>query len=376
MTLDHETFSWLLLRRLPGLTPALLRRLAGADPHGAASGWLGWHPDKWAALGAGASARDALAEWRRRGLATEAAQAARRDGEWLAATGAHLIHLLHPAYPPLLLEIADPPPCLYIRGDVECLSAPQLAVVGSRQPTRQGLADAEALAGALAAAGFVITSGLAYGIDAAAHRATLAGGGRTVAVLGSGLDVIYPARHRELAAAIAAGGAVITELPPGTPPKAGHFPRRNRIISGLSLGVLVVEAALQSGSLVTARLALEQNREVFALPGSIHNPSSRGCNLLIRQGAKLVVEAQDVLDELRGWSRPRADGSAIRPPAPPDLPDVESAVLAAIGYQPTPLDVVLERVSCSLSELLAALSELELKGLAENRAGSWLRCDG
>lgn len=380
MTLDAdtlscpETFHWLLLQRLPGLGAAMLSRLIrGGD--GSAADWLGWSPDRLAARGLNPAALASFAEWRRLGMNCEAARLARRDLLWMEQRGVRLIHALHPAYPPLLREIPDPPPCLYIWGDAEILSRPQLALVGSRHPTRQGLIDAESFAGALVGAGFVVTSGLAYGIDAAAHRAALASDGKTIAVLGSGLDVIYPASNQPLAQAICEQGAVITEFPLGTPPRARHFPKRNRIISGLSLGVLVVEATLRSGSLVTARLALEQNREVFALPGSIHNPASRGCNTLIRNGAKLVIEVRDILDELGGWSRAPADGAALGASAtvPLVLSAEQRVVLEAIGYEPGSLDRILEAVPFAVSQVLAVLSELELKGLLENRAGLWQR---
>jgi DNA processing protein len=310
-------------------------------------------------------------EWQRHPDTCDAARKAQLDQKWLAANAVHLLHLNHPLYPPLLLEISDSPPLLFVAGDVALLSHPQIAVVGSRRPSRQGLSDAASFAGELAASGFAITSGMAYGIDAAAHRAALSAGGRTIAVLGCGIDVVYPAEHRELAAAIRANGAVISELPLGAPPRAANFPSRNRIISGLSLGVLVVEAALQSGSLVTARLALEQNREVFAIPGSIHNPVSRGTNTLIRNGATLVQEAQEILTELGGWSNSASANRSA--PTPVALTTDAAAVLAAIGFQPTPLDLIMAIVTQPLPAVLALLGELELQGLVENRAGSYQR---
>ncbi|MDX9874018.1 MAG: DNA-processing protein DprA, partial [Spongiibacteraceae bacterium] len=301
MTSDSD-FLWLLLQHLPGATPATVRRLLAAAeqagwPQGeeAIGDWLGRTPAALAAAGVPPALVAGIAGWQRAGRSHPAALQASADGRWLTLHGARLLVLPSSAYPALLREIPDPPIWLQVRGDVAALMAPQLAVVGSRRATRQGMDTAARFAGALAAAGCVITSGLAYGIDASAHRAALTEGGRTVAVLGTGLDRIYPARHAELAEAVAAQGALVSELPLGSPPRAGHFPRRNRIISGLSLGVLVVEAAPRSGSLVTARLALGQNREVFAVPGSIHNPASRGCNELIRQGAVLVQEIADIL---------------------------------------------------------------------------------
>jgi DNA processing protein len=248
------------------------------------------------------------------------------------------------------------------------------------------LQDAAQFASDLATAGFVITSGMALGIDGAAHAAALAAGGRTVAVLGCGIDIVYPPPHRELAAAIRAGGALISDYPLRTPPRGAQFPRRNRIISGLSLGVLIVEAALRSGTLVTARLALEQNREVFAIPGPLRSPVSTGTNALIREGATLVRTAGDIVEELRGWTNTpllRAVVSPSSPPprpspkiAPPDLPAAVAAVLAAVDLEPTPLDLLMEAVSQPLPAVLATLGELELRGLVENVAGAYRRISG
>ncbi|MEE8482340.1 MAG: DNA-processing protein DprA, partial [Acidiferrobacterales bacterium] len=214
-----------------------------------------------------------------------------QDIDWLAEEDSHLVSVADEAYPDLLREIPDPPALLYIKGDPVALSLPQLAIVGSRNPTPVGLENANAFAGALASTGLVVTSGLALGIDTAAHRGALDGGGNTIAIAGTGVDRIYPARNHTVAHEIAKHGALVSEFPLATPPLRENFPRRNRILSGLSLGTLVVEAALRSGSLITARLAAEQGREVFAIPGSIHSPQSRGCHQLIRQGAKLVETA-------------------------------------------------------------------------------------
>jgi DNA processing protein len=371
-------FFWLLLQRLPGVTPAALRRLARYANETAPEQWLRWSPAQLRAIGLSEVATQSIGEWQRAGMSCAAAVCAQRDLDWLADNAATLVPITDADYPPLLQEIADPPPLLYVWGDPLCLSSPQLAIVGSRRPTRQGLADAAAFAGTLAAAGFTVTSGLARGIDAASHQAALDTGGKTVAIMGTGLDRIYPLPNRELADAIRQNGALVSEFPLGTPPRAAHFPSRNRIISGLSLGVLVVEAAMQSGSLVTARLALEQNREVFAVPGSIHNPTSRGCNSLIRNGATLVQEAREILDELMGWATPSAqlDLAVTAKAAPPvSLPAEEAAVFAAVGFEATSLDVILESVSLSVPTVLSALAELELLGLLENRAGSYLRTD-
>jgi DNA processing protein len=362
-------FFWLLLHRLPGISAAMVRRLCDqGDPD--PERWLQWPPARLAEAGFSAECVGAIGCWRIEGDDFAAARQARADLAWLAANRAALLTFDHPAYPPLLREIADPPPWLYVRGDPQCLSGPQLAIVGSRKATRQGEADAALFAGALARAGFAVTSGMAAGIDAAAHRAALAADGVTIAVVGTGLDRVYPAAHRELATAIAGRGATVSELPLGSPPRAQHFPSRNRIISGLAVGVLVVEAAPRSGSLVTARLALEQNREVFAIPGSIHNPTSKGCNELIRGGATLVQEVQDILDELQGWSR--APEVAARPA--PELAPAEALVLAAIGFEPTAPELIAEAAAQPLPEVLATLSELELMGLIEHRAGTYQRC--
>ncbi|MHB8622478.1 MAG: DNA-processing protein DprA [Sulfuricaulis sp.] len=218
--------------------------------------------------------------------------------DWLAEPQHHLIVWSDPDYPPLLREIPDPPAMLYVLGDRRLLARPQLAIVGSRNPTPIGRDNARAFATSLAGAGLVITSGLALGVDGAAHRGALEAGGKTIALAGTGLDRVYPPPHRDLAHDISRHGALVSEFPLATPPRPENFPRRNRLISGLSLGTLVVEAALQGGSLITARLASEQGREVFAIPGSIHSPQSRGCHALIRQGAKLVETAQDILEEL------------------------------------------------------------------------------
>ena len=381
MTSTTPLFPWLLLQQMPGMKPSLLRRLFAADPQCSDPlSWLEWAPPRLRALGANGELLTAVAAWRAQDAGFPAAQKARRDSDWLQEHNVHLLPLNDPLYPSLLLEIADPPPLLYVWGGLDCLSAPQLAVVGSRRPSRQGLSDSRDFSLVLAAGGFVITSGLAYGIDAAAHQAALDAGGRTIAVLGSGIDTIYPEANKDLAQAVSRQGAVISEFPLGTPPRATQFPSRNRIISGLSLGVLVVEAAVKSGSLVTARLAAEQNREVFALPGSIHNPISRGCNSLIRQGATLVQSADDIFVELRGWLNTELtipsgsmETSVELPAVTPELSDDEAQVLAAIGSEPVSLDEILIGTVQPLPALLAVLAELELAGLIESRGGSYCR---
>lgn len=291
---------------------------------------------------------------------------------WAAQPGNHLLTLADAAYPRALLTIPDPPALLYAKGRLELLSRPALAIVGSRNATVQGMQNAEQFARTLSQSGLTVVSGLALGIDAAAHLGacgTEPQGGSTIAVTGTGLDLVYPGRHRALAHRIAEEGCLLSEYPLGTAAIASNFPRRNRLISGLSLGVLVVEAALQSGSLTTARSALEQGREVFAIPGSIHSPLSKGCHRLIREGAKLVESANDILEELR-WHR-----TASAAKAPAQAPDRRAAddttsvdgerVLRAAGHDPASVDQLAERSELSVPEVQAALLALELEGNVE-----------
>ncbi len=278
--------------------------------------------------------------------------------EWTAQPGNHLVSLGDDDYPKALFDTPDPPVLLYVKGRTELLNRPALAIVGSRNATPQGVATAEDFARHLSAAGLTITSGLALGIDAAAHRGGLAGPGSTVAVIGTGADRIYPSANEALARRIAEEGAIVSEFPLGTPALAANFPRRNRIIAGMSRGCLVVEAAERSGSLITARLAAEAGREVFAIPGSIHSPLSRGCHKLIRQGAKLVERTEDILEELR-WE------AAVAPPpaaeTPPDAP-ADARLLEAMGFDPCSLDVLVERTGLTADRVLAMLLPLELDG--------------
>lgn len=293
----------------------------------------------------------------------DTAQAVDRSIAWADETGHTILTLADTGYPQSLLEIADPPNVIYVRGNPALLQKRGLAVVGSRNATPQGLQTAENFAKALAGKGLSIISGLALGIDAAAHRGALAARGATVAVIGTGADRLYPARNRELALQIAEHGAIVSEFPLGTPVLAANFPRRNRIISGLSRGVLVVEAATESGSLITARLAGEQGREVFAIPGSIHSPVARGCHRLIKQGAKLVETANDVLEEL---------GEILQeavPEQPPGDAD-ESAILAALGHDPCTLDELAERTGAGADQLLGELLALELAGKLSSLPGN------
>jgi DNA processing protein len=288
---------------------------------------------------------------------------------WASQDGNQIITLADTDYPQTLLDLPDPPVLLYAKGRAELLNARSIAIVGSRNATKQGEANAEAFAQNLSAANITIVSGLALGIDAAAHRGALKSVASTIAVIGTGPDRIYPARNQDLARAIAEQGLIISEFAVGTPPLANNFPRRNRIIAGLGLGCLVVEAAQRSGSLITARLAAEAGREVFAIPGSIHSPLSRGCHALIRQGAKLVESAQDILEELR-WE------TTVSPAKSVDSVnnDGETALLQAIGHDPFTVDTLIERSGLTADTVLAMLMALELDGrLAQLPGGLYQR---
>ncbi len=288
---------------------------------------------------------------------------------WLDSAGGEtrlVLALGDPRYPDNLLHCTDPPLLLYVRGRVELLQASSIAVVGSRNPTAQGLENARAFSAHLSHAGLTIVSGLALGVDGAAHAGGLEGRGSTVAVVGTGLDRIYPARHRALALRIVEQGAIVSEFAIGTPALAQNFPIRNRIIAGLARGTLVVEAALQSGSLITARLASECGRDVFAIPGSIHSPQSRGCHRLIKQGAKLVDQADDILEEyVATTARPTLESSLGGPAATAK----EDPLLAALGFDPIGLDELVARTGQSPAALLARLLDLELEGRVARQPG-------
>ncbi|WP_425257390.1 DNA-processing protein DprA [Rubrivivax sp. RP6-9] len=357
--LDRDEFAaWLRLLETPGLGRASARRLLAA--FGA--------PQRVLAAGAGA--------WREVAGATAAAALARPAEvvdtrlqaalAWLDASPQHhVLALGDPLYPPRLLQTADPPLLLYVQGSLALLGADSLAIVGSRHATPQGLEDARAFARALGDAGLVVVSGLAQGIDGAAHAGALDSRAGTIAVVGTGLDTVYPKAHRALAARIAEHGALVSEYAPGTPALPENFPQRNRIIAGLSLGTLVVEAALRSGSLITARLASEAGREVFAIPGSIHAPQAKGCHALIQQGAKLVQEAADIVDELRGQRRPLAAPPAAEDTAPADA----DPLLDALGDTPATLDALQARCGWPTAALSARLLEMELDGAVARLPG-------
>ncbi|HEJ3718490.1 DNA-processing protein DprA [Pseudomonas aeruginosa] len=350
----------LRLHGLPELGPMRFLRLIEA--FGSASSALAAPAGAWRTLGVPAEAAAA----RRSPAVREAAGEALR---WLEGPRRHLLMWDDPGYPALLAEVADAPPLLYVEGAPETLERPQLAMVGSRRASPAGLGTARSFARSLAQGGFAITSGLALGIDGAAHEGALEAGGATVAVLGTGLRRLYPRRHEALARRIVeGGGALVSELPLDSPPLPANFPRRNRIISGLSLGVLVVEASPASGSLITARLAAEQGRDVYAIPGSIHHPGARGCHQLIRDGALLVESVGHVLEALRGW----AQAEPAEAPAQP-LPHPLLALLRAAPYTSEGLAAA---SGMTLPDVLATLSELELDGRVACEAGTWVHRSG
>jgi DNA processing protein len=357
---------WLRLMAAPGLSVSSLRTLAAA---------VG---------GPGRLLRTPLAEIRSLGGASVAAAlGAIPDGvetpalRWREqASGRFIVGLDDSRYPDTLRSLHDAPLVLFVEGPPEVLAGLHLAVVGSRHPTRTGLDNAKAFARDLAGAGLGIVSGLADGIDAAAHSGALDAAGTTVAVLGHGPDRVYPRVNAPLARAIvAAGGALVSEFMPGVPPRRGNFPRRNRLISGLSRGVLVVEAAVRSGSLITARSALEQGREVFAVPGSIHNPMARGCHRLIRDGAKLVETTTDILEELGLQSGAASAAAGVAASAPPaGLDDEYVTLLQALGHDPVSVDVLVERTGLTPQVLSSMLLQLELKGVVSPvRGGRYVR---
>lgn len=377
--MDSEALRrWIVLGLLPGMNPARIRSLWQRHPS----------PDTWPRLDTGDLALCGLGD-------TEALQlAALAEGhispslratadsvlDWTRQPGNRVIPLPSPDYPPLLREIPDPPPLLYVRGDATALHLPQIAIVGTRKPSADGRRTARRLAGELAGIGYHITSGLALGIDTASHQGALEAEGRTIAVLGSGLDCIYPRQNRALADRIVERGALISEFPPDAGPASWHFPQRNRVISGLSHGVLVIEAAARSGSLITARLAMEQGREVFAVPGSIHNPVAGGCHQLLRHGAKLVERVDDLLEELPAllhWERQRTDTADAAQEATPSataaLEGPARALLDEIAWQPVSIDQLALQTRMSLPDLYTHLTTLEMEGFVLRANGGYVR---
>ncbi len=294
-----------------------------------------------------------------------------QDLNWLEQDKNDIITILDPLYPSQLQEISSPPPLLFLRGNKQLLSQPQIAIVGSRNPSAIGKQTAIDFAYSLAQQGFTITSGLALGIDAASHQGALNAKGHTIAITGTGLDRVYPARNKDLATEIAKMGLLISEFPPGTSAKANHFPRRNRIISGLSIGLLVIEAAKQSGSLITARMALDENREVFAIPGSIHNPLARGCNALIKQGAKLVENTQDIFDELNIINQQDIETPQEKEQSTLDLE--QQKLLNLIMFSPTSVDWLVQESGLSAEVISSMLLMFELQGTIANAPGGYIR---
>ena len=353
-----ELAAWLRLTTTPKVGAAALRRLLAA------------FGSPQAVLSASAGARKAVAgEAAADALARAPANADRlweRTETWLGKAPPGITRALIPLgdsrYPEALLHAADPPLLLHVEGRLSLLTTPSIALVGSRNATPQGLANARRFGDELASAGLTVVSGLALGIDGAAHAGALPHPACTVAVVGTGLDQVYPRQHAELAECIRQRGLLISEHPLGTPPKAAHFPRRNRLIAGMTRGTLVVEAALASGSLITARLAAESGREVFAIPGSIHSPQSRGCHALLKQGAKLVEITDDILEELN-WA---AMSPCPSPAAPPQTPD---RLLDALAHDPVDLDTLVNRTGETAHALTPRLLQLEFEGLIARLPG-------
>ncbi len=369
--------AWLVMLRAPGLGPATLRAVVAR--HGGARAAL-------AALRRGEAGAELRADSR---AWLDAPDQAVLDGDraWLAGNGHHLLGWDDPDFPSLLREIGGAPAALFVSGDPTLLWMPQAAIVGSRSASDHGLATTRKFARALAMAGFTITSGLADGIDGAAHAATLEAGGRTIAVLGTGPDLVYPRKHAALAARIEAEGALVSEFPPGTIGRPEHFPRRNRILSGLALGTLVVEASLKSGSLITARCATDQGREVFAIPGSINNPLARGCHQLIRDGARLVETVEEIIDGLSPLAaalgdrlRSRLQATDAVPGTLPALPAAERdadyvKLLATLGHEALDLDTLAARSGLGVAALSSMLLVLELEGEVSARGGKYARLE-
>jgi DNA processing protein len=381
-----ELAGWLRLSTTSGVSRATARRLLTA--FGSPERVLGARDDALRAL-AGADTVQAL-----RSDAARHARQVDTTRRWLdgatAQAARDIVVLGDPRYPPLLLHTADPPLLLFTLGRVELLAADSVAIVGSRSATPQGLDNARAFARFLSERRLTIVSGLAMGIDGAAHEGALAGPGSTVAFVGTGLDRVYPARHVPLMRRIAEQGLVASEYPLGAPARPENFPRRNRLIAGISRGTLVVEAALESGSLITARMAAECGREVFAIPGSIHSPQATGCHRLIQEGAKLVASGDDVLRELQPDDSPRR--ARLSPPQPslfadpgagsgntheaPETPGTDAAVRAALGYDPVSFDVLSARTGLPADQLAAQLLELELAGVVQRLPGGLLQRRG
>jgi len=371
---EHNARAWLRLLRA-GVRASALRKIV--ETSGSAAAAVELTRAEWRASGAEDATLDRLRD-------PDLVPAS--DLAWLDVADQHLIGWDDPDYPALLRRIPSPPPALFIAGDPNLLWHAQIAVVGSRNATAGGVDNARDFARALISAGLTITSGMAEGVDAAAHLAALDAKAPTIAVVGTGTDVIYPRRHARLAARIRATGAIVSEFLPGTEARADHFPRRNRIIAGLALGTLVIEAAERSGALITARLAGDAGREVFAVPGSIHNPLARGCHRLIRQGAALVEDAREVIEALAPVAAELADALRARlrdadaadtafaagvPVAAPDAS--ERKLIAALGHDPVGIDQLVERTGLTVAELSSMLLVMELQGLVAAEHGRYIR---
>lgn len=352
MALDPDLEAWVTLSVAPGLTNEAFRQLLVSFGG----------PQEIRAASRAELAKVVPDRAARAVLSPEPRELLDKTAQWLEDPANHIVTLGDTTYPQALLQVPDPPPLLYAKGRVELLNARAFAIVGSRNATQHGLMHAESFGRALSDAGLTIVSGLALGIDAAAHVGGLAGAASSIAVVGTGLDIVYPARNRDLAHQLARDGCIVSEFPLGTAPIASNFPRRNRVISGLASGCLVVEAAVSSGSLITARLANEQGKDVFAMPGSIHSPLNKGCHSLIKQGAKLAETAADILEELKlpAPARTAARASTAREQHP---------VLAHMGYDPCDFDTLAARSGVSTDALLALLTHWELEGLIEALPG-------
>ena len=372
MTADPK--DWIAVAALPQLGPASIKRL-----------WEnGWTPDRllqaspleWQRLNLKEKTCSALHKYQTSagGAVHDAVQSALR---WQSSLpDAHILPITHPDYPALLRDIHDPPPVLFVRGCLEILGLPQVAIVGSRSASQTGIRQSYTFASDLVKKGLVISSGLALGVDASAHQACVDSNGPTIAVFGTGADRLYPPRNRQLALDIlTCGGAWVSEFFPGAAPLASHFPRRNRVISGMSSGVLVVEAAPKSGSLITARMAVEQGREVFAIPGPLNSPLSRGCHLLIKEGAVLAENSQDIVHELSSLLGLYSESEELNhdPVAiAPSLTEEEDKLVALIGYEIGSIDQISVSSGMSIAELGPLLVEMELKGLIEQRDGGYI----
>ena len=363
---------WLFLTCIPKLGLRARRAVLAATPY--LTDLLTMNPATLRALGLPTEILGAVQAWQASDGSHPAMAAARVIEHDCLCHGIGMVSWADPRYPEALRHIHDAPLVLYTLGDPELMARDQIAIIGSRKATRAGLDHGRGFAAELSRRGLLVTSGLALGVDGAAHAGALDAGFATIAVIGCGLDRVYPHQHRQLGQRVVAQGLMLSEYPPGTQARAAHFPQRNRIISGLSRGVLVVEAGLKSGSLITARMALEQGREVFAIPGSVHSPVARGCHHLIKQGARLVETADDVLDELAGWW---SAGPVVPPgkgheaPATGELDTREIAVLEALGYDPQSTDALSSATGLPADQLMQSLLLLELQGLVSSAPGGF-----